>query len=213
MDGRLCDRLEAAPVLPARAKADTLLARELIERLHDEASAEALRGLFSEHPRSAALVAGVLAHAPFLAQVMRFDPEGLFACLTSAPETRRDALLSDVMAQGAAATDTAELMRVLRRFRQAMALLIALADTGGVWDVETVTAALTATADMAVALASDHVLRQAADLGRITLADPAAPGAGSGLVVLALGKHGAGELNYSSDIDIVVFFRRASSSS
>jgi glutamate-ammonia-ligase adenylyltransferase len=206
MDGRLCDRLEAAPVLPARAKADALLARELIERLHDEAAAEALRSHFSEHPRSAALVAGVLAHAPFLAQVMRFDPEGLLASLTAAPAARRDALLRDVMAQGAAGTDTAELMRALRRFRQAMALLVALADIGGVWDVETVTAALTATADRAVALASDHVLRQAADLGRITLADPAAPGVGSGLVVLALGKHGAGELNYSSDIDIVVFF-------
>jgi glutamate-ammonia-ligase adenylyltransferase len=206
MDGRLCDRLEAAPVLPARTNADALLAGELIERLHDEAAAEALRGHFSEHPRSAALVAGVLAHAPFLAQVMRFDPEGLLASLTAAPEARRDALLRDVMAQGAARTETAELMRALRRFRQAMALLIALADIGGVWDVETVTAALTATADMAVGLASDHVLRQAADLGRITLADPAAPGVGSGLVVLALGKHGAGELNYSSDIDIVVFF-------
>ena len=87
-----------------------------------------------------------------------------------------------------------------------MALLIALADIGGVWDVETVTGALTATADMAVRLASEHVLRQAADLGRIRLPDPTNPGEGSGLVVLALGKHGAGELNYSSDIDIVVFF-------
>lgn len=210
MDGRLCDRLEAAPVLPARTKADAKgsgwLARELIERLHDEAAAEALRAHFAEHPRSAALVAGVLAHAPFLTQLMRFDPQGLLASLTTAPEARRDALLRDVAEEGAAATETAELMRVLRRFRQAMALLLALADIGGVWDVETVTGALTATADMAVGLATDHVLRQAADLGRIRLPDLATPGTGSGLVVLALGKHGAGELNYSSDIDIVVFF-------
>jgi glutamate-ammonia-ligase adenylyltransferase len=87
-----------------------------------------------------------------------------------------------------------------------MALLIALADIGGVWDVVTVTAALTAIADTAVRLATDHALRQAGAQGKISLADPAAPGRGSGLVVLALGKHGAGELNYSSDIDIVVFF-------
>lgn len=206
MSGRLCDRLEAAPVLPARARAEALLTRELIERLRDEAAAEALRRHFGEYPRSAALVAGVLAHAPFLTQIMRFDPEGLLACLTAEPEARRDALLRDVAAEGAAGADTADLMRALRRFRQAMALLIALADIGGVWDVETVTEALTATADMAVRLATDHVLRQAADLGRIRLADPASPGEGSGLVVLALGKHGAGELNYSSDIDIVVFF-------
>jgi glutamate-ammonia-ligase adenylyltransferase len=206
MGGQLCDRLEAASVLPARAKADVLLTRELIERLHDDAAAGALRHHFADHPRSAALVAGVLAHAPFLTQTMRFDPAGLLACLTTEPETRRDGLLRDMLAFGAAATDTAELMRELRRFRRAMALLIALADIGGVWDVETVTSALTATADLAVRLATDHVLRQAADLGRIRLADPANPGPGSGLVVLALGKHGAGELNYSSDIDIVVFF-------
>lgn len=206
MTERLCDRLEAAPVLPARARVETLLARELIERLHHETAAEALKAHFVEYPRSSALVAGILAHAPFLTQIMRQDPASLLACLTSEPGARRDALLADIAAQGTAATDAPELMRLLRRFRRAMALLIALADIGGVWDVETVTSALTAMADMAVRLASDHVLRQAADLGRIRLANPAEPGEGSGLVVLALGKHGAGELNYSSDIDIVVFF-------
>ncbi|SEF69678.1 bifunctional [glutamine synthetase] adenylyltransferase/[glutamine synthetase]-adenylyl-L-tyrosine phosphorylase [Bosea lathyri] len=206
MGGLLCDRLEAASVLPARVKAEAVLTRELIERLHDDAAAEALRRHFADHPRSTALVAGVLAHAPFLTQITRFDPDGLLACLATEPEARRDGLLQGMLAYGTTATDTADLMRELRRFRRAMALLIALADIGGVWDVETVTSALTATADMAVKLATDHVLRQAAELGRIRLADPATPGIGSGLVVLALGKHGAGELNYSSDIDIVVFF-------
>jgi glutamate-ammonia-ligase adenylyltransferase len=206
MKAGLCERLTAAPVLPARAKPETLLARELIERLRDDEAAAALSRHFAENPASAALVAGVVAHSPFLTQIMRFDPEGLLASLTSAPEARRDALLAEIMALDRAGVETAELMRGLRRFRQAMALLIALADIGGVWDVETVTGALTATADAAVVLAAHHVLRQAADLGRIGLPDPEKPGEGSGLVVLALGKHGAGELNYSSDIDIVVFF-------
>ncbi|HEY5797092.1 MAG TPA: bifunctional [glutamine synthetase] adenylyltransferase/[glutamine synthetase]-adenylyl-L-tyrosine phosphorylase [Bosea sp. (in: a-proteobacteria)] len=206
MTGLLCDRLEAAPVLPARARAATVLTRDLVERLHDDAAAQALGAHFATYPRSADLVAGVVAHAPFLTQIMRQDPVSLLACLTSAPEAHRDALLAQIAEQGAAATDSSELMRLLRRFRRTMALLIALADIGGAWDVETVTLALTATADMAVRLASDHVLRQAAELGRIRLTDPAIPGEGSGLVVLALGKHGAGELNYSSDIDIVVFF-------
>lgn len=206
MSGQLCERLSSAPVLPARARAEALLARELIERLHDEEAARALSAHFDDHPRSAALVAGILAHSPFLAQIMRFDPAGLLAALTSSPEARRDALLAEIAGQGGAGCETPDLMRALRRFRQAMALLIALADIGGAWDVEAVTAALTATADMAVRLASNHALRQAADLGRIALADPGDPGSGTGLVVLALGKHGAGELNYSSDIDIVVFF-------
>jgi glutamate-ammonia-ligase adenylyltransferase len=206
MAGRLCDRLTAAPVLPARTRADKIIAKDLIERLHDDAAAQALVAHFAENARSCAIVAGILAHSPFLTQIMRQDPAGLLACLTSAPEAHRDTLLAQIAEQGAAATDSSELMRLLRRFRRTMALLIALADIGGVWDVETVTLALTATADTAVRLTSEHVLRQAAELGRIRLADPANPGEGSGLVVLALGKHGAGELNYSSDIDIVVFF-------
>ncbi len=206
MAGRLCDRLNAAPVLPARARAANLLAKDLIERMHDEAAAQALATHFADNERSAALVAGLVAHAPFLTQIMRQDPAGLLGCLTEEPEAQRDALLAEVARAGAAATDASELMRLLRRFRRSMALLIALADIGGVWSVETVTAALTDTADTAVRLATEHVLRQAADLGRIRLPDPAEPGRESGLVVLALGKHGAGELNYSSDIDIVVFF-------
>jgi glutamate-ammonia-ligase adenylyltransferase len=206
MTVRLCDGLKAAPVLPARARAAQILAKDLIDRLHDPEAAEALAAHVAGNERSAALVAGLVAHSPFLTQIMRQDPAGLLACLTEAPEARRDALLAEVAQAGAAAGDAPELMRLLRRFRRSMALLIALADIGGIWDVETVTAALTATADVAVRLATDHVLRQAADLGRIRLPDSADPGAGSGLVVLALGKHGAGELNYSSDIDIVVFF-------
>ena len=37
-------------------------------------------------------------------------------------------------------------------------------------------------------------------------ADPADPGAGSGFVVLGMGKLGARELNYSSDIDLVLLY-------
>ncbi|MEN5082219.1 bifunctional [glutamine synthetase] adenylyltransferase/[glutamine synthetase]-adenylyl-L-tyrosine phosphorylase [Bosea sp. TWI1241] len=206
MADALHERLTGAPVLPARAQAGTLVARELLERLHDAEAGAALAAHFAAHAASRDLVAGLLAHSPFLTQIMRRDPAGLLASLTTAPEARRDALLAGVARFGTPETATAELMRELRRFRQAMALLVALADIGGVWSVETVTAALSATADMAVKLATEHVLQQAAGLGRITLPDPAEPGAGSGLVVLALGKHGAGELNYSSDIDIVVFF-------
>ena len=135
MTMRLCERLKAAPVLPARAKAAQILAKDLIDRLHDPEAAEALAAHVAGNERSAALVAGLLAHAPFLTQIMRQDPSGLLACLTEAPEARRDALLADVARAGAAAGDAPELMRLLRRFRRSMALLIALADIGGVCDV------------------------------------------------------------------------------
>ena len=106
-----------------------------------------------------------------------------------------------------------ELMRALRRSKRESALLIALADIGGVWDVVATTEALTRFADAAVSAALRFLLRRAALDGRLNL-DPEDPDieAGSGLCVLALGKHGARELNYSSDVDLIVFYDSASAS-
>ena len=56
------------------------------------------------------------------------------------------------------------------------------------------------------------LLRQEVARGRMTAADPDRPEEGSGLIVLAMGKMGAGELNYSSDIDLIVFFDPAATS-
>jgi glutamate-ammonia-ligase adenylyltransferase len=51
-----------------------------------------------------------------------------------------------------------------------------------------------------------YVLGQEAARGRLLPANLDTPEDDSGLIVLAMGKMGAGELNYSSDIDLIVFF-------
>jgi glutamate-ammonia-ligase adenylyltransferase len=50
------------------------------------------------------------------------------------------------------------------------------------------------------------LLRQEAARGRLSPPNPDSPEDDSGLIVLAMGKMGAGELNFSSDIDLIVFF-------
>ena len=112
----------------------------------------------------------------------------------------------DLRATSSAAADEAEVMQLLRRMKAEAALLIALCDIGGVWPVMQVTAALTDLAVASVQAALRFLLRQEAARGRMKPPDPEAPEEGSGLVVLAMGKMGAGELNYSSDIDLIVFF-------
>ena len=69
-----------------------------------------------------------------------------------------------------------------------------------------VTRALTDVADTAVGAAVDYLLAGVARAGRLAPPDPAHPAAGSGYVVLAMGKMGAHELNYSSDVDLIVFY-------
>ena len=69
-----------------------------------------------------------------------------------------------------------------------------------------VTAALTDLAVESVQMALQFQLRQEAARGRLVPSNPDAPEVGCGLIVLAMGKMGAGELNYSSDVDLIVFF-------
>jgi glutamate-ammonia-ligase adenylyltransferase len=100
-------------------------------------------------------------------------------------------------------------MRALRRMRREAALLIALADIGGVWTVAEVTHALTGIANTAIGTTVNFLLAQAGKAGKIKLPDPASPSTGVGYFVLGMGKLGAGELNYSSDIDLIVLYERA----
>jgi [glutamine synthetase] adenylyltransferase / [glutamine synthetase]-adenylyl-L-tyrosine phosphorylase len=94
--------------------------------------------------------------------------------------------------------------QTLRQQKSKAALLIAYADVSGEWDVVQVTKSLTKFADACVVTAVNYVLRQAATKNKIELRDDQNPGFGCGYVVLAMGKHGAGELNYSSDIDLMI---------
>ncbi|MFD1627309.1 bifunctional [glutamine synthetase] adenylyltransferase/[glutamine synthetase]-adenylyl-L-tyrosine phosphorylase [Azospirillum griseum] len=98
------------------------------------------------------------------------------------------------------------LMTGLRVAKRRAALLIALADIAGLWTLEQVTGALTDTAETAVRLAAAHLLRRAGEAGTVTLPDPQRPWVGSGLIVLGMGKMGGRELNYSSDIDLIVLY-------
>ena len=100
--------------------------------------------------------------------------------------------------------DQPRLAGQLREAKRQVALAVAVADIGGVWTLEKVTAALSELAEVALRKSVAHLLRAGHDRGELVLPDPADPEVGSGFVVLAMGKLGAGELNYSSDIDLVL---------
>jgi [glutamine synthetase] adenylyltransferase / [glutamine synthetase]-adenylyl-L-tyrosine phosphorylase len=82
----------------------------------------------------------------------------------------------------------------------------ALCDLGGVWPLEDVTEALTRLADRAVHLALTTGVAEEIRRGRLPGATPDDAATAGGMVALAMGKMGAGELNYSSDIDLICLF-------
>jgi glutamate-ammonia-ligase adenylyltransferase len=150
--------------------------------------------------------------SPYLWELVRAEPERLVTLLEADPDRRLDALIGEATRGIAEATAEAEVMRLLRRMKAEGALLVGLADIGGVWPVTRVTRALTALADAAVSGAVRFLLSNAARRGHYHPVDPARPEVGSGYVVVAMGKMGSGELNYSSDIDLIVFYEAGAAS-
>jgi glutamate-ammonia-ligase adenylyltransferase len=185
-----------------------IAARPLAARLtrlpipHDPGAGEdALRLLPALGPDLAALVRGAAGCSPYLAGLIARDPAAAEQILTSDPDAARDALLAEPLPAESSALGPA-----LRRQKARLALLAALADLGGAWPLEAVTGALTAFADHAVAALLRALVGEEIRRGRIPGAAPDDAGTAAGLVALAMGKMGAGELNYSSDIDLVCLF-------
>ncbi len=94
----------------------------------------------------------------------------------------------------------------LRQAKRQVALVCALADISGQWTLEQVTGALSLLAESTLSHAMAHLLRAAHDAGELALPDPDNPSPMGGFTVLGMGKLGARELNYSSDIDLVLLF-------
>jgi len=184
------------------------VARVVVWLAENKASAagKALTALRAEHPAFADTLASIAATAPYLWDLIRADPARLQRLATGDPDRTLASLLAQAHKSAGTARSQDALMHALRRMKSEAALLIALADIGGVWPVERVTRALTDMADLALAVAVNHVLRDAVRREKLVAVDPRHAARGSGYIVLAMGKMGAGELNYSSDIDLMVFF-------
>jgi glutamate-ammonia-ligase adenylyltransferase len=193
-------QISTAPRLSDARRAESRLA----EYLATPSGAE-LQSLAAESSVRALLLA-LACHSPFLWRLATANAARLNQCLETTPEACLDACLATLDEACAGAESDAAIMRALRLAKQETALLIALADLGGVFDVIAATKALSRAADAFISAALRHVLRDAARAGRLRLTDSADLETGCSLVILALGKLGARELNYSSDVDIVVFF-------
>ena len=143
----------------------------------------------------------VLAASPYLAALMRRWPDKLRGTLDSDPDERLARILNETRRLGGGADD----MRVpLRLLKADLHLLAALCDLGGVWDLDAVTGALSAFADASLQAAFRAVAHDCRERGQL-IAPEHADNPIPGLFGLAMGKHGAHELNYSSDIDVTFF--------
>ncbi|EGP07816.1 glutamate-ammonia-ligase adenylyltransferase [Bradyrhizobiaceae bacterium SG-6C] len=200
----LAARFVAGPKLFAPEDAQRRLADWLGDIAPEDAAA--LKAVSDSSPQAKAILEGIAEASPYLFDLMRADAGRAVRLLQSDPDSHLAALIDKTVADVAAASDESEVMSALRRMKSEAALLIALCDIGGVWPVMRVTRGLTDVAVTSVQCAIRFLLKQEAARGRLLPPDAEHPEVGSGLVVLAMGKMGAGELNYSSDIDLIVFY-------
>jgi glutamate-ammonia-ligase adenylyltransferase len=206
----LAARFVGGPHLSVPEKAQ----QRLSEWLADLAPGQApeFEDLFARFPHAEGIFASIAEASPYLFDLARSDAARSLRILQGEPDRHLARLIEETRQSVWTASNEAQAMHILRRAKAEAALLIALCDIGGVWPVMQVTRALTDFAVTSVQSALHFLLQQEATRGRIAPPNPDRPEEGSGLIVLAMGKMGAGELNFSSDIDLIVFYDAEASS-
>ncbi|HZF75561.1 MAG TPA: bifunctional [glutamine synthetase] adenylyltransferase/[glutamine synthetase]-adenylyl-L-tyrosine phosphorylase [Acetobacteraceae bacterium] len=185
---------------------DAEAAARLVERFIERGAAE--RAL-AESPAGAALLGALGGHSPYLSDLAVRESATVLRIAERGPDDAL-ALALDPLGRADPGATRGGVASLLRQAKRQAALIAAVADLSGAWSLDQVTGALSDLADACVDFAAAHLLREAAARGDLRLTgtrtDPRSTGRGSGLVILGMGKLGGRELNYSSDIDLMVLY-------
>jgi [glutamine synthetase] adenylyltransferase / [glutamine synthetase]-adenylyl-L-tyrosine phosphorylase len=182
---------------PARLEQGLARLRRAVER--DPALAPLLGD--GEPPAAPpAAIAAILGSSPYLSDILVGEPRLAQEALTAARDVA-ERVIAEVLAIDLG--ERARVMAALRRHKRRMHLVVALAELAGLKPGEG-PRLHSRFADAACGRALAHLLIKAAERGELDIADGSDPERGTGLFVLGMGKLGAFELNFSSDIDLIV---------
>jgi [glutamine synthetase] adenylyltransferase / [glutamine synthetase]-adenylyl-L-tyrosine phosphorylase len=152
----------------------------------------------------------IFSYSPYLTQNIVSDPAFTCALFQDGPEQLMKTILADIQSTRKKIPSTPEgtdkIAALLRKTKRQASLVIALADIAGVWELAEIMSALSELAEASISAASSHLLSLAASQGAIVVEDKNNPEYGSGLVILGMGKLGSRELNYSSDVDLIILY-------
>ncbi len=168
--------------------------RPFSDKLGDETAQR-----FGDHPKEVRdFIKGVAGTSPYLRSLIEKEHTWLDEALSLSGDVLEQAITSVPLDKTISST--------LRQAKRRVALWTAFCDLAGVWSLERVTKTLTDFADQAVSTALTMALRRQAQRRKIPGFDAEDDPQTAGMFVLAMGKMGAGELNYSSDIDLICLF-------
>jgi glutamate-ammonia-ligase adenylyltransferase len=202
--GTLCEQFAAA----APKLADPDMALNNLERYIIACRSPLAATALFERDRSALFPLLLLFNtSQTLADQLCSDPESYdLLRVTGGRAVARDLLVEELVADVRALSSEDEVMAALRRFKRRETLRIAYGDIVKNHSVAKVTRQISYVADAIVEAAVDFAIRQ---VGEKQAARNGRGDRPPRFVVLALGKLGGRELNYSSDIDLVMLYQDA----
>ncbi|WP_331686081.1 bifunctional [glutamine synthetase] adenylyltransferase/[glutamine synthetase]-adenylyl-L-tyrosine phosphorylase [Consotaella aegiceratis] len=151
-------------------------------------------------------LAAVLDLSSYLNGIMLRSPQWIARLLDQDAGERLGELIAGLRRLPVEETTEAKLMTELRQAKLEASLLIALRDLFGAVDTARTCADLSDLAEAAVGAALRFGLSELHRTGKLALPNPDRPEEDCGIFLLAMGKLGGRELNYSSDIDLICFF-------
>ena len=208
MASRTERRLNAADVWPAPANSSR--AAVGLRKWSDAANAlgpGADRDFALQFPASAdggAMLRCICGASPFLESCALAHPSFVRELWESGPDRCVDAIVDGLLSLPADSSEQ-EVGRTLRRARRRVALAVGLADIAGLWSLRDVTGALSEFARAACSVALRAQLARLSAEGAFAAGREVCEG-DSGLIVIGMGKLGGRELNYSSDIDLILLY-------
>ncbi len=180
---------------------------EKTEDLSDQFSALLAEKDLPELPSDFARFLGnVFGLSPFLQDCAFKEAAFLQEALSIGFEASIVETIENCEKTGCSITDEAEFMREIRIAKRRVALLVGLADLSRLWNCEKVTGYLSQFASASLSACLDFLLTRYHADEKLVLPDPDNPQHECGLIVLGMGKLGAGELNYSSDVDLILLY-------
>ncbi len=164
------------------------------------------------------LLYAIFAGSPYLSRLLLNNAEFAAKLLSAPLEELFDDIIADLQQRLPQVTETGQVKKILRQAKARVALTISFADLSGKWPLQRITRRLTLFAETCVSLVVSHLLRAEMIKGNLAVPEHLGPvpaqdlpatadlAKNTGYVVLAMGKMGGYELNYSSDIDLIVLF-------
>ena len=159
---------------------------------------------FEADPLGRSLLGCVFGNSPFLTQILVRNPASFLDLARQGPDSFFNELIATNTHVAGLPDD--DLMADLRRRRNAVALAIAVADITETWLLEKVTDALSEFAASAIHRVTNQLIEWAIQNEHLEGDASPSPAENSGYAVLGMGKLGARELNYSSDVDLIVLY-------